>query len=156
MRLQDARTLFFYLATMTTPSMVNPKLGQGSQYALCASDGSGRYLDGGKSYRLRLPAEIPAKDFWSIVVYDPQTRSMLQTPRSATPSLGSQTGAPQTDPDGATTLYFGPEAPAGKEANWIQTVPGKGWFTILRLYGPLQSWFDGSWRPSEIERMDGG
>jgi hypothetical protein len=154
-RLQDARTRFFYLSTMTTPTMVDAKLGRGSQYALCATDASGRYLDGGMSYRLRLPPNIPAKNFWSIVVYDPQTRSMLQAPGSATPSLGSQTGAPMTDADGTTTLYFGPKAPAGKEANWIQTVPRKGWFAILQLYGPLQSWFDGSWRPSEIERTDG-
>jgi hypothetical protein len=152
-RLNDARTMFFYLATMTTPAMVNAKVGQGSQYALSASDAEGRYLDGAKSYRLRLPPEIPAKDFWSIVVYDPQTRSMLQTPRSASPSLSSEAGTVRLDPDGSTSVYFGPEAPAGQMDNWIQTVPGKGWFLILRLYGPLQSWFDESWRPGEVEEL---
>jgi hypothetical protein len=57
----------------------------------------------------------------------------------------------QVNDDGSTSLYFGPTAPEGKEPNWVQTVPGKSWFTILRLYGPLASWFDKTWRPGEIE-----
>jgi hypothetical protein len=150
--LLDARAMFFYLATMTTPAMVVAKVGAGSQYAFAATDSRGRYLDGGRAYRLSLPKDIPAKDFWSVVVYDPQTRSLLQTPRSSRPSLNSQTGGVVTNTDGSTMIYFGPEAPAGKESNWIQTVPGKGWFTILRLYGPLEQWFTGTWRPGEIEQ----
>jgi hypothetical protein len=150
-RLLDARAMFFYLATMTTPAMVVSKPGAGSQYALAATDSRGRYLDGGRSYQLSLPKDIPAKDFWSVVVYDPQTRSLLQTPRSSRPSLNSETGGVVMNPDGSTTIHFGPEAPEGKESNWIQTVPGKGWFTILRLYGPLESWFVKTWRPGEIE-----
>jgi hypothetical protein len=152
-RLLDARAMFFYLATMTTPAMVNAKLGVGSQYALAVTDSQGRYLDGAKRYALTLPKGIPAKDFWSIVVYDPQTRSMLQTPRTARPSLSSQTGDVVPNPDGSTTIYFGPDAPEGKETNWIQTVPGKGWFTILRLYGPLKSWFTKEWKPGEIQAL---
>ena len=134
--------------------MVKKTVGKGSQYAVAATDSKGRYLEGGKRYRLTLPQGIPAKEFWSIVVYDPQTRSMLQTPRTPRPSLSDQTGDLVPNLDGSTTIYFGPEAPEGREANWIQTVPGKGWFTILRLYGPLRSWFDKSWRPGEIERVD--
>ena len=150
-RLLDARTTYFYLATMTTPAMVSAKIGVGSQYALAATDAEGRYLDGAKQYTLTLPKGIPAKDFWSIVLYDPQTRSMLQTPRTTRPSLGSQTDDLVPNLDGSITIHFGPTAPAGKATNWIQTVPGKGWFTILRLYGPLRTWFDKSWRPGEIE-----
>ena len=67
------------------------------------------------------------------------------------PCLGSQSGTVETNPDGSTDIYFGPVAPEGKESNWLQTVPGKGWWTILRLYNPLQPFFDKSWRPSEIE-----
>jgi hypothetical protein len=152
-RLTDARTMFFYVATGTTPAMVTAKIGKGSQYALAATDDNGNYLDGSKSYRLKLPPNIPAKQFWSIVVYDPQTRSMLQTPHSATPSLSSDTGTVAQGADGSTTIYFGPTPPPGRETNWIQTVPGKGWFTILRLYGPLKAWFDESWRPAEIEEI---
>jgi hypothetical protein len=67
------------------------------------------------------------------------------------PDLGSQSGTVETNADGSTDIYFGPAAPEGKESNWLQTVPGKGWFPILRLYNPLQSYFDKTWRPSEIE-----
>jgi hypothetical protein len=72
---------------------------------------------------------------------------MLQTDQPH-PSLGSQSGTVKAN---STDIYFGPTAPEGKESNWIQTVPGKGWWTILRLYKPLQPFFDKSWRPSEIE-----
>ena len=75
----DARTLFFYLATVNTPAMALEMAGVGSQYALTDHDGSGAYLDGAKNYRLTLPPDVPAKDFWSVVAYDPQTRSELQT-----------------------------------------------------------------------------
>jgi hypothetical protein len=101
-----------------------------------------------------LPAGIPAKDFWSFVNYDPQTRSLLQTPTTPFPSVSSQSGAVQTNADGSTTVWFGPEPPSGKESNWAPTVPGKGWFTVLRLYGPLDPWFDKTWRPGEIELVD--
>ncbi len=88
------------------------------------------------------------------MIYDPQTRSLLQTPRTLSPSLSSQSGDVQPNADGSYTVYFGPEAPEGKETNWIQTVPGKGWFTILRLYGPLEPRFDKTWKPGEIEIVD--
>ena len=81
---------------------------------------------------------------------------MLQTPQRF-PRAGSQsypTPAATADADGSTTVTFGPERPADSpEGNWIQTDPGKGWFVILRLYSPLQSFFDKSWRPSEIEPL---
>jgi hypothetical protein len=125
-------------------------VGIGSQYASTEHDAAGHYLDGAKSYRLRLPANIPAKDFWSLLVYDPQTRSMLQTDQRF-PSISSQKEGVVANPDTSVDVYFGPEPPPGREANWIQTVPGKGWFVMLRLYGPLEPWFDKTWRPGEIE-----
>ena len=126
-------------------------VGVGPQSGGAALDAKGNYLDGGKTYRVTLPTGIPAKDFWSFVVYDPHTRSMLQTPGTVFPSLSSQSGEVKANEDGSVTVYFGPKAPEGKEKNWIQTVPGKGWFTVLRLYGPLESWFDQTWKPGEIE-----
>jgi hypothetical protein len=93
------------------------------------------------------------KTFWSIVVYDPQTRSQLQTDEQF-PSLGSQQRGLQTNSDGSVDVYFGPKAPTGKESNWVQTVPGKGWNTVLRLYGPLEPYFDKTWRPGEIELIN--
>lgn len=146
----DARTFFFYVATVNTPAMVKKMIGKGSQYAMNCTDASGDYLDGSKDYQLKVPADVPAADFWSVVVYDPQTRSELQTSQPF-PSRNNKRDNLIENADGSVTLYFGPEAPAGKQSNWIQTVPGKGWFTLLRLYGPLEPWFDKSWRPGEIE-----
>jgi hypothetical protein len=113
-------------------------------------DGDGQRLDGSKGYRVHLPPNISVKNFWSLVVYDNQTRSMLQTDQQF-PSMGSQKKGTVINPDSSVDVYFGPTAPAGHEANWVQTVPGKGWNLILRLYGPLEPFFDKTWRPSEIE-----
>ncbi len=148
----DARTFFFYVATVNTPAMVKEMIGVGSQYALNALDQEDAYLDGSKNYKLKIPKDVPAKDFWSIVVYDPQTRSELQTEQPF-PSKNNKRDTLASNPDGSVDIYFGPKPPAGKESNWIQTVPGKGWFLCLRLYGPLKPWFDKSWRPGEIEKL---
>jgi len=149
-RLLDARTVFFYLATGITPAMAVKIVGGGSQYACATFDAQGNYLDGGKNYRLHLPPNVPVKTFWSIIPYDTQTRSVLQTDQRDT-ALTSNSGTVKENADDSIDIYFGPKAPEGKESNWIQTVPGKGWFTILRLYGALEPWFDKTWQPGEIE-----
>ena len=149
-RYLDARTLFFYAATVNTPAMTMKMVGLGSQYSMTSQDSNGDAFDGAKTYKLNIPANVPAKDFWSIVVYDPQTRSELQT-STPFPSKNSETGNMVANADGSIDLYFGPKAPKGKENNWIETVPKKSWFPILRLYGPLEPWFDKSWKPGEIE-----
>ncbi len=149
----DARTFFFYCATGITPAMSMQMIGKGSQYAAAFVDSKGKALDGAKTYKLHLPGNIPAKNFWSFVLYDNQTRSMLQTD-SRFPSVGSATKNLVINPDTSVDLWFGPNAPKGHEANWVQTAPGKGWFTLLRLYGPLQSWFDKSWKPGELELQE--
>ena len=122
---QDARTNFFYMATVNTPAMAAKIPGRGSQYALSVADTSGDPFDGAKSYRVNIPANVPAQDFWSMVVYDPQTRSELQTSQPY-PSKNNKRDKLIVNADGSVDLYFGPAAPAGKEANWTQTVPGKG------------------------------
>jgi len=149
-RYLDARTLTFYMGTVNTPAMVDKMVGAGSQYAMITTDANGEYTDGDKTYKMNIPADVPAKDFWSVVVYDPQTRSQLQTGQPF-PAKNNKRHELDANEDGSVDLYFGPEAPAGKEANWIQTVPGKGWFAALRLYGPLEPWFDKTWQPGEIE-----
>ncbi len=149
----DARTFFFYIATVNTPAMVLKMVGKGSQYALASTDANGDYLDGSNHYTLNIPANVPAKDFWSVVIYDPQTRSELQTDQPF-PSKNSKRSTLTRNADGSVDLYFGPEPPEGRASNWIQTVPGKGWFAILRLYGPLEPWFDKTWRPGEIELVE--
>ena len=146
----DARTMFFYYATGITPAMAMKMVGVGSQYAAAFVDSQGKPLDGSKTYKIHLPPNIPAKDFWSFVVYDNQTRSMLQTDEQF-PSIGSEDKTVVVNPDTSVDVYFGPTAPAGHETNWVQTVPGKGWNVLLRLYGPLQPWFDKTWKPGEFE-----
>ncbi|WP_353707093.1 DUF1254 domain-containing protein [Cellulosimicrobium sp. ES-005] len=151
-RYLDARTTFFYLATVNTPAMALKMVGKGSQYALATVDVDDAPLDGGRAYRLRLPADVPAADFWSVVVYDPQTRSELQTGQPL-PSRNSRRDDLVHNDDGSVDIVFGPEEPRELAANWVQTVPGKGWFVLLRLYGPLESWFDGTWRPGDVEPL---
>lgn len=153
-RTLDARSAFFYGITGITPAMAMRLPGIGSQYLVAFQDANKHYFDGAKTYRVTLPKDIPAAKFWSLTLYDNQTRSMLDTPQRY-PRAGSQSSpspAAEADASGGTTVYFGPKQPDGvKRGNWIQTTPGKGWFMILRLYSPLEPFFDKSWRPSEIE-----
>jgi hypothetical protein len=153
-RTLDSRTAFYYGYTMDSPGMIMRLPNVGSQYLMGFLDAEKKYLDGGKTYKVTLPPNIPAGKFWSFTLYDNQTRSMLQTAQRF-PRAGSQTyptPAAVANPDGSTTIYFGPSKPAeAKDGNWIQTDPGKGWFTLLRLYSPKESFFDKTWRPSEIE-----
>ncbi len=152
-RLLDARTPFHYFATVITPAMAHAQVGAGSAYAYTAEDSEGHVLDGAATYSLRIPADPPAKNFWSVDLYDTQTRSLLQLPDNPYPALSSLGGSVRPDSDGSYLLWFGPKAPKGHESNWIGTVPGKSWFPMVRLYGPLEPWFDGSWRLPELERV---
>jgi hypothetical protein len=125
----------------------------GSQYLMAFEDADKHDFGGAKTYKVTLPPKIPAAKFWSFTVYDNQTRSMLLTaqgyPRAGSQSYPSAAATPNAD--GSTTVYFGPQLPEGVQpGNWIQTVPGRGWNTILRLYSPLEPFFTKQWRPSEI------
>lgn len=144
----DRRAAFAYAAIGMSPAMVEQVVGAGSQYCWTPRDANGAYLDGAKSYRLHLPPHIPVKNFWSVVVYDAQSRSMLQN-GGKFPTVSQYTG-PAINADGSVDIYFSPTAPKEHPENWIKTVPGKGWFPILRLYGPLQPFFDKTWKPDDI------
>jgi hypothetical protein len=148
----DARVLYYFNAGGVTPAMAATSAGQGSDYALAVLDANQQPFDGSKTYKLHLPKDVPVNDFWAVTLYDTQTRSQLQTGQPF-PTIGSQTDGMTKNADGSYDLYFAPEAPEGKEGNWLQTVPGKSWFTILRLYGPLEPWIDQTWRPGEIEMV---
>jgi len=153
-RTLDSRTAFYYAYTLDSPGMIMRIPEVGSQYLIAFLDSAGNPFDGAKTYKVTLPPNIPARAFWSLTLYDNQTRSLLDTPQRF-PRAGSQSyPSPAAEPnaDGSTTIYFAPNQPTGvKRGNWIQTHPQKGWFTILRLYSPLPSFFDKSWRVGEIE-----
>jgi hypothetical protein len=153
-RLLDARTQFFYIATGISPAMVHPHVGTGSAYAYTVCDGNGDILDGARNYRLRVDPDVPAKTFWAIDLYDTQTRSLLQIPSTICPALSSRTSTMQANDVGSHDLYFGPTPPDGQASNWIETIPDKSWFAIVRVYGPLQPWFDRTWRLNDIEATD--
>ena len=150
---QDIRAAFHFYATGITPAMSLKLVGKGSQYAFTYLDSDGNPLDGAKTYKVNVPANVPAKNFWSFTLYDNQTRSMLQTDAQF-PAIGSNDKDVVSNEDGSFDIYFAPVAPRGKESNWIQTIPGKGWNTIFRLYGPLEAWFDQTWRPGEIKLLN--
>ena len=115
-------------------------------------DKDGNALIGSHTYRLRVPADVPVKQFWQIPVYEVATRSMIDTDQKK--SALSSTQDLQKNVDGSVDLYFGPEAPEGYEKNWIKTIPGEGWFTLPRLYAPLEPILDKTWRWNDIERIE--
>jgi hypothetical protein len=155
-RTLDSRTAFYYGYTLDSPGMIMTIPGVGSQYLMSFADTQGNQFDGGQTYKVVLPPDIPAEAFWSLTLYDNQTRSMLQTSQRF-PRAGSQaypSPAAEAAADGTTTIWFSPTQPEGvARGNWIETAPGKGWFTILRLYSPKATFFDRSWRIGEIERV---
>ena len=132
-----------------TPAMALRGPGPGSQYIQTFIDSEHNWLDGANSYKLRIPPNVPAKDFWSITLYDSETRSLVQN-KSTQPAVSSYDKL-KVNSDGSVDLYFAPKAPKGLESNWIETLPGKGFFVWLRAYHPTEGLFDGSWKMSEVE-----
>jgi hypothetical protein len=149
----DARVMFHYPYTVVTPAMAAPREGTGSDYAIAYVDSEKEVFDGSKTYKLIIPADPPVGNFWAVTVYDPQTRSMLQSDQRF-PTVGGNTEGLKQNEDGSFTIYFGPEAPEGYVDNWIQTVPGKSWFVALRMYSPLKPWIEQTWRPGEVELVE--
>ncbi len=146
----DARIWFFTNYYSVSPGMLSQTPGRGAKYMITFVDGNGANLSGGSSYRLRLPADIPAANFWSVTLYEAENGSGLANGQPF-PSLGSR-DMPAQNADGSTDLYFGPTPPADKAGNWLTTVPGKGYFAVLRLYGPTAAAIDRSWKPGDIEK----
>jgi hypothetical protein len=115
-------------------------------------DSSGNPLNGCNIYQLHLPPDIPAGNFWSVLVYDSQDRLIIRTDQPW-PSVHSKLTKLLVNEDGSVDVYFGPTSPSGNEKNWIKTIPEKEWNMILRLYNPLEAWFDNTWRPGAIEKI---
>lgn len=149
----DGRAAWFYEAVTTSSGMVTRTPGVGQVYLGTYKDKDGDWLDGSKSYRLRVPANAPVEQFWSMTVYDVGARCLIDNP-SQQADRSSRMDLKVND-DGSTDLYVSPKAPAGHEENWVETVPGRGWFSYFRLYGPKQEHFDGSWVLPDFEKADG-
>jgi hypothetical protein len=146
----EARDRWFAQAIITSPAMFNRKAGAGSLYWLGNRDNTGAFLDGGKTYKLTVPLPVPGRLFWSVTVYDAATRSEIKTDQDKA-ALRSMFELKDTGDAKSIDLFFGPKAPDGKEGRWIQTIPGKGWFTYFRIYGPEGPAFDGTWKPGDFE-----
>jgi len=149
---QEGRDRWFMQALAGSPAMFNRSPNAGSLYWLGVRDKDGNWLDGGKTYKLTVPQPVPARLFWSVTVYDPETRSQIATDqdKAALRSLFELKDVSKTAP---TELYFGPSTPTGQEVRWIKTIPGKGWFTYFRIYGPQSPAFDGTWSPGDFEAV---
>ena len=148
----DERTSWFYEAVGVSVGMMGRAVGVGQVYLEAARDSQGRWLDGGRTYRLRVPKDVPVAQFWSVTVYDNETRCFVDSGVSPDRSSRDTIAA---NADGSVDLAFGPAAPAGvPESNWIKTLPGKGWFSYFRLYGPTQPYFDRSWVLSDFELIE--
>ena len=151
----EARTTFHFTADGITPAMaMQMPEGQGSRYQTTYKDARGNYLDGGKTYKLTMPANVPVALFWSVTLYDPWTRCELQS--RPYPSISSQrTPAPQAGGNGSVDIYFAPEKPKGvPEQNWVPTLPDRGFFAYIRYYGPLKAFNDKTWVPNDVELIE--
>jgi hypothetical protein len=148
----DERAAWFYEAVAVSKGMLTETPGVGQRYIAAYKDKSGRWLDGGKSYKLHVPPNPPAKGFWSVTAYDEGTRQMVVTPQGR-PDLSSRKADAVKNPDGSIDVYFGPDAPKGHETNWVQTEPGKGWFAYFRFYGPTEAFFDKTWSLPDVEEL---
>jgi hypothetical protein len=147
----DERTDWFYEAIASSYAMITKTPGVGSIYLSTYRDKDGDWLDGGKSYRLRISPNPPMQQFWAVSVYDIDTRTLFRNP-ALKAEVSSNTKGLQQNADGSVDVFFGPTAPSGKEANWVQTVPDKFWFPYFRLYAPTQAYFDRSWPLPDIEK----
>jgi hypothetical protein len=148
----DERAAWFYEAVVVSKGMLTETPGVGQRYIAAYKDAGGEWLTGGSTYRLHVPPNPPAKQFWSVTAYAEGTRQMVVTEQGR-PDISSRKEDIVVNEDGSVDVYFGPEAPEGKEANWVQTNPGEGWFAYFRFYGPTEPFFDKSWALPDFEKM---
>ena len=145
----DASVTYSHQAMFTAEGMVKKVVGAGSQYLAAYKDVDGNWLDGGQSYSLHIDPDVPVEDFWSVMVYDAETRSMIVN--GQVPGRDSNAKL-KTNTDGSVDLYFGPTVPAGFESNWVKTIPGQGFFLYFRAYGPKKEFFDLSWTLDDLKK----
>ncbi len=148
----DERAAYTWEAVWTTAGMVTKTPGVGQAYLGAHRDKNGDAIDGAKSYRLHVPPNPPAGQFWSVTIYDLETRRPVENTQGLVDRSSRQADIAK-NADGSVDLYFGPQVVKGHESNSLTTVPGRAWFALFRLYGPLQPYFDRSWRLPDIERV---
>jgi hypothetical protein len=149
----NSRAAFFHIAYSSSPAMVDPLIDKGAKYPLAMRDSNGDFLNGSNTYKLVIPPDVPAKIFWSVSVYNAFSASGVDNGKDF-PSINSMDPVTYND-DGSATFYFGPKLPEGAfESNYLPTLPGEGWFTLFRLYGPGRPYFDGSWQLPSIEKLN--
>ena len=148
----DEYASWFYEAVTAAPAMATKVPGVGQTYLEATKDRDGNWLDGGKTYRLRVDAHVPAKQFWSVTAYDNESRCFIDNQEEIA-DRSSRLDLIR-NADGSTDIFFGPTAPTGMEKNWVPTLPGKGWFTYFRLYAPTEPYFVRSWKLADIERVE--
>jgi hypothetical protein len=146
------RASWFYEAVSFSAAMKSTTPGKGQAYLGAYVDADGEWLDGGQEYTLTIPPEVPAALFWSVTAYDVTTRCLIDNDQQRG-DRGSRDSELAVEPDGSVVLRFGPTAPEGAEGNWVQTIPGRHWFSYLRFYGPLESYFDRTWKPGDFTRV---
>jgi hypothetical protein len=146
------RSAFYQVGYSNAPAMVMRTINRGSKYPLALKDADGEFLRGSSSYKMRLPAGIPAKLFWAVTLYNITDGTMPETSQRF-PGVNGYDNLVK-DEDGAITLYFGPTKPNGApESNWIQTIQRRDFMVGLRIYGTGVEFFDQTWRPDDIVRL---
>jgi hypothetical protein len=147
----DERASWFYEAIGNSTGMQGRVLGFGQAYLETSKDKAGNWLQGAKNYRMHIPPNVPAKQFWSITLYDNVTRYPLVTDQGSA-DISSRMDI-ERNPDGSVDVYFGPSKPAGSNRNYIKTLPGKGWFPYFRFYAPSEDYFNKKWQLEDIEEI---
>lgn len=147
----DEMAAYTYEAIGTNQAMSTEIPGVGQAYLAAYKDKDGSWLDGSSTYKLHIPANPPAKEFWSMTLYDVDTRCLINNEQQIADKSSRMDLI--TNEDGSVDLYFGPEAPEGKEPNWIPTTPNQGFFAYIRFYAPLEPYFERSWALPDIEKV---
>lgn len=150
----EPRMSFMYQAITTADAMVLELVGKGSKYVGTYRDSEDNFLIGSSTYHLNIPVNVPAENFWSIVVYDADTRSMIKNDLQPLPAIRSLDPDLIQNEDGSYDVYFGPEAPEGFENNWVKTNEGDGFFVYMRFYSPTEAYYDKSWQLPMIEKIE--
>ena len=148
----DERAAWFYEAVTNDKMMHGQRTGKGQVYLATNKDKDGDWLDGGRNYVFNVPPNVPAEAFWSITIYDVDTRTIIKNKQQIADR--SSRMELHANKNGSVTIYIGPDKPEGqKQKNWIPTVPGKAWFPYFRLYSPKKTFLDRTWVLPDIEKV---